>query len=132
MKNIIEIAASNPSFSTLVTAVKAAGLVDTLSGAGPFTVFAPTNAAFAKVPAEALAALLADKTKLTSVLTYHVIADEIAAKDIATMTEVKTVQGSKIKIDTHDGVILNNARVIDTDISCSNGVIHSIDRVLMP
>lgn len=132
MKNIIETAVSNPDFSTLVTAIKAAGLVDTLSGAGPFTVFEPNNAAFAKIPEATMKEVLADKVKLTSILTYHVVAGKVMAKDVATMTEAKTVEGSKVKIDTKNGVMINNAKVTTADIECSNGVIHVIDTVLMP
>ena len=132
MKNIIETAVANPEFSTLVTAVTAAGLVDTLSGAGPFTVFAPTNEAFAKIPTTTLAAVLADKAKLTSILTYHVVAGKVMAKDVATMTEATTVQGKKVTIDAKHGVMVNNAKVTTADIECSNGVIHVIDTVLMP
>lgn len=132
MKNIIETAVANPDFSTLVTAIKAADLVDTLSGAGPFTVFAPTNEAFEKIPQSTLKAVLADKTKLTSILTYHVVAGKVLSKDVAKITEAKTVQGSKIKIYTENGVMVNNAEVTKADIECSNGVIHVIDTVLMP
>jgi uncharacterized surface protein with fasciclin (FAS1) repeats len=132
MKNIVETAVENPEFSTLVTAVKAADLVATLSGPGPFTVFAPTNDAFAKIPAETLQAVLADKAKLTSILTYHVVSGKVMAKDVAGMTEAKTVQGSTVKIDASNGVMINNAKVIKTDIECTNGVIHVIDSVLMP
>lgn len=132
MKNIIETAISNPDFSTLVTAIKAAGLVDTLSGTGPFTVFAPDNAAFAKIPEATLKAVLADKEKLTSILTYHVVAAKVMSKEVATMTEAKTVEGSNVKIDTKNGVMINNAKVTNADIECSNGVIHVIDTVLMP
>lgn len=131
MKNIIETAVNNPDFSTLVTAIKAAELVETLSGNGPFTVFAPNNSAFAKIPATTLKAVLADKAKLTSILTYHVVSGKVTSKDIAMMTEAKTVQGSKIRIDTKNGVMINNAKVINADIECSNGVIHVIDTVLM-
>lgn len=132
MKNIIETAIANPDFSTLVTAIKAADLVETLSGTGPFTVFAPTNAAFAKIPEATLKAVLEDKEKLTSILTYHVVAGKVMSKDVATMTEAKTVQGANIKIDTKNGVMINDAEVITADIECSNGVIHVIDTVLMP
>ena len=117
MKNIIETAIDNADFSTLVTAI---------------TVFAPTNEAFAKIPEETLKELLADKTKLTSVLTYHVVAGKVMSEDIAKITEEKTVQGSNIKIDTKDGVMINNAKVTKVDIECLNGVIHVIDTVLMP
>lgn len=132
MKNIIETAISNPDFSTLVTAIKAAGLVDTLSGAGPFTVFAPNNAAFKKIPDATLQGVLADNVKLTSILTYHVIAGKVMSKDVATMKEAKTVEGSNITIKAKDGVMINDAKVIKADIECSNGVIHVIDAVLMP
>jgi uncharacterized surface protein with fasciclin (FAS1) repeats len=132
MKNIVETAVENPEFSTLVTAVKAADLVATLSGPGPFTVFAPTNDAFAKIPAETLQAVLADKAKLTSILTYHVVSGKVMAKDVAGMTEAKTVQGSTVKIDASNGVMINDAKVVKADIECTNGVIHVIDSVLMP
>ena len=132
MKNIIETAVSNPDFTTLVTAIKAADLVDTLSGTGPFTVFAPTNAAFAKIPEATLEAVLADKTMLISILTYHVVAGRVMSIDVAKMAEVTTVQGKKITIDVKHDVMINNARITTADIECSNGVIHVIDTVLMP
>jgi len=132
MKNIIETASGNPDFSTLVSAIKTAGLADTLSGPGPFTVFAPTNAAFAKIPKATLQAVLADKTKLTSILTYHVVAGKVMSKDVANLTEATTVQGSTVKINTEKGVMINDAKVTSADIECSNGVIHAIDTVLMP
>jgi uncharacterized surface protein with fasciclin (FAS1) repeats len=132
MMNIIETAVANPDFSTLVTAVKAAGLVETLSGTGPFTVFAPTNEAFKKIPEATLKAALADKAKLTSILTYHVVPGKVMAKDVAGMTEAATVQGKKVKISATDGVMINDSKVTKADIECSNGVIHVIDTVLMP
>jgi uncharacterized surface protein with fasciclin (FAS1) repeats len=132
MKSIIETALENPQFSTLVTAVKAADLVETLSGPGPFTVFAPTNDAFAKIPAETLQAVLADKAKLTSILTYHVVSGKVMAEDVVSLTEAKTVQGGTLKIDASNGVMINDAKVTTADIECSNGVIHVIDTVLMP
>ncbi len=132
MKSIIETASTNPDFSTLVTAIKKAELVDTLSGTGPFTVFAPTNEAFAKIPKETLDAVLADKAKLTSILTYHVVAGKVMAKDVSTMSGAKTVEGTIVKINAKDGVMINNAKVTKADIECSNGVIHVIDTVLMP
>ncbi len=132
MQNIIETASGNPDFSTLVTAIKAAGLVDTLSGTGPFTVFAPTNEAFAKIPEATLNAVLADKAKLTSILTYHVVAGKVMAKDVVMMAEATTVEGSKVKIDATNGVMINDAKVTMADLECSNGVIHVIDTVLMP
>jgi uncharacterized surface protein with fasciclin (FAS1) repeats len=132
MKNIIETAVGNPDFSTLVTAIKAAGLVETLTGAGPFTVFAPNNAAFEKLPKETLDVVLADKVKIASILTYHVVEGTVMAKDVATMEEATTLEGSSVKITAQDGVMINEARVITPDIECSNGVIHVIDTVLMP
>jgi uncharacterized surface protein with fasciclin (FAS1) repeats len=132
MQNIIETASSNPDFSTLVSAITTAGLVDTLLGPGPFTVFAPTNEAFAKIPEASLKAVLEDKAKLTSILTYHVVAGKVMSKDVATMTEATTVEGAKIKISENDGVMVNDAKVTKADLECSNGVIHVIDTVLMP
>jgi len=133
--DIVETAMGNPKFSTLVTAVKAAGLVNTLKGAGPFTVFAPTNAAFAKIPAAKLKALLADKKALTAVLTYHVVSGNVMKSDVAKLKNgsmVKTVQGTSLTVKTSPAVMVNNAKVIATDIKCDNGVIHVIDTVLMP
>ncbi|MCE9572824.1 MAG: fasciclin domain-containing protein [Deltaproteobacteria bacterium] len=131
-KNIVEVATEAGSFKTLLTAVEAAGLVDTLKGPGPFTVFAPTDDAFAKIPPDALKALLADKAALTAVLTYHVVPGAVMAKDVATMKSAKTVQGDEVAIDTSNGVKIGGATVIKADIVASNGVIHVIDTVLMP
>lgn len=131
-KNIVKTASNAGSFNTLVTAVKSAELVETLSKNGPFTVFAPTDEAFSKVPKKVLEDLLKDKSKLSEILTYHVIPGKIMSKDVVRMTEAKTVQGKNIKIDSKNGVMINNARVIKTDIGASNGVIHVIDTVLMP
>ena len=132
MQNIVETAVAAGSFKTLVTAVQVAGLVDTLSGAGPFTVFAPTDEAFAKIPKETLDAVLADKAKLTAILTYHVVAGKVMASDVMGLTSAKTVQGGEVKINTINGVMINNAKVVKADIECTNGVIHVIDSVLMP
>ena len=131
---VVDIAVGNPDFSTLVTALKAAGLVDTLNGKGPFTVFAPTNAAFAKLPAGTVESLIKpeNKAKLTAILTYHVVAGRVLAKDVVTLKSATTVQGSKVKINVRKGVMVNNAKVTKTDIQGSNGVIHVIDTVLMP
>jgi uncharacterized surface protein with fasciclin (FAS1) repeats len=131
-KNIVEVATEAGSFGTLLKAATAAGLVETLSGPGPLTVFAPTDEAFAKIPAKDLEALLADKAKLTAVLTYHVVPGAVMAKDVAAMTSAKTVQGAEVKIDASSGVKINNATVVKADIAASNGVIHVIDTVLMP
>jgi uncharacterized surface protein with fasciclin (FAS1) repeats len=132
-KTIVDIASENSDFSTLVAAVKAAGLVETLSGEGPFTVFAPTNEAFAKLPAGTVEALLKDKEKLTKILTYHVVAGKVMAKDVVGLTSAKTVEGSDLTVKVDNGkVMINNANVTTTDIEASNGVIHVIDTVLMP
>ncbi len=132
-KNIVETAVGAGNFNTLVTAVKAAGLVETLSGPGPFTVFAPTDEAFGKLPAGAVEALLKDKTKLTSVLTYHVVAGKHLAAEVTKMNSLKTVQGQDIAISLKDGAAMaDGAKIIKTDIICSNGVIHVIDAVILP
>ncbi|NCW82645.1 MAG: fasciclin domain-containing protein, partial [Betaproteobacteria bacterium] len=120
-QDIVDVAVGAGSFNTLVTAVKAAGLVDTLKGAGPFTVFAPTDEAFAKVPKETLDALLADKDKLTAVLTYHVVPGLVMSKDVSA-GKVKTVQGSELTITTDGGVKVDDANVVKADIVTTNGV----------
>ena len=130
-QDIVDVAAKAGNFNTLVTAVKAAGLVDTLKGPGPFTVFAPTDAAFAKVPKATLDALLADKAALTKVLTYHVVPGKVMAADVKA-GKVKTVQGQELTVTTQGGVMVDNAKVVATDVAASNGVIHAIDTVLMP
>jgi uncharacterized surface protein with fasciclin (FAS1) repeats len=132
MKNIVETAIEAGQFNTLVAAVKAAGLVETLSGTGPFTVFAPNDAAFAKLPKGTVEGLLKDKAKLTAVLTYHVVSGKVMAKDIMKMKSAKTLQGGSLTIDTSDGVKVDGAKVIQADIEVSNGVCHVIDSVLMP
>jgi uncharacterized surface protein with fasciclin (FAS1) repeats len=135
---IVDIAASNPDFSTLVTAVQAAGLAETLAGPGPYTVFAPTNDAFAKLPAGTVETLLepANKDQLTSILTYHVVPAEVMAADV-TAGDVTTVNGATFSVSTDGGVIISDgqggtANVVQTDIVASNGVIHVIDAVLLP
>ena len=130
-KDIVDTAIAAGNFKTLVTAVQKAGLVETLKGKGPFTVFAPTDEAFAKIPKAQLDALLMDKTKLSAVLTYHVVPARVLAKDVKA-GEVVTVQGGKLTITTDSGVKVNNAKVVATDVMASNGVIHAIDTVLMP
>ena len=132
MKNIVEIAAGSDQFKTLVAAVQAAGLVDTLQGTGPFTVFAPTDAAFAKLPAGTVEGLLKDLPKLKSILTYHVVAGKVMAKDVAGVKSAKTVQGGDVHVNADHGVHINNASVTTADIEASNGVIHVIDTVLIP
>ena len=130
-KDIVDTAVAAGNFKTLATALTAAGLIDTLKGKGPFTVFAPTDEAFAKVPKADLDALLADKAKLTAVLTYHVVPGKVMAKDVKA-GKVKTVQGSEITLTTAGGVMVDKARVTATDIVADNGVIHVIDSVIMP
>lgn len=133
-KNIVETAVAAGSFNTLVAAVKAAGLVETLSGEGPFTVFAPTDDAFAKLPAGTLDDLLKpeNKEKLAGILTYHVVSGKVMAADVKT-GEVATVNGAKAKLNvSSDGVTIDKAKVVKTDIATSNGVIHVIDAVILP
>ena len=130
-KDIVDTAVAAGQFKTLATALQAAGLIDTLKGKGPFTVFAPTDDAFAKVPKDQLDALLKDKAKLTAVLTYHVVPGKVMAADVKA-GKVKTVQGSDIMIATMGGVKVNNANVTATDIAADNGVIHVLDTVIMP
>jgi uncharacterized surface protein with fasciclin (FAS1) repeats len=131
-KTIVDVAVSSDSFETLVTALKAADLVPALQGDGPFTVFAPTDEAFAKLPEGTLESLLADKEKLTAVLTYHVVPGQVMAADVAGLTSAKTLQGGELAISTEGGVKINGANVVTTDVTASNGVIHVIDTVLIP
>ena len=130
-KDIVDTAVAAGNFKTLATALQAAGLVDTLKGPGPFTVFAPTDAAFAKIPKADLDALLKDKAKLTAVLTYHVVPGKVMAADVKA-GPVKTVQGGSLTVATMGGVTVNQAKVTATDIVADNGVIHVIDTVLLP
>jgi uncharacterized surface protein with fasciclin (FAS1) repeats len=133
--DIVDTAVSAGQFNTLVTAVKAAGLVDTLKGDGPFTVFAPTDEAFAKLPAGTVEDLLKpeNKDQLVAILTYHVVPGKIMSADIAGKTAmVETVQGGKLSVDATDGVTVDKAKVISADIETSNGVIHVIDTVVLP
>ena len=131
LHDIVDTAVAAGNFKTLAAAVTAAGLIDTLKSAGPFTVFAPTDEAFAKVPKATLDALLADKDKLTKVLTYHVVAGKVMAADVTT-GHVKSVQGSDLALSTEGGVTVNGAKVVAADVAATNGVIHAIDTVLMP
>ena len=130
-KDIVDTAVAAGNFKTLATALGAAGLVDTLKGKGPFTVFAPTDEAFAKIPKADLDALLKDKAKLTSVLTYHVVPGKVMAADVKA-GKVKTVQGSELTVTTMGGVKVDAANVVKTDIVADNGVIHVLDTVIMP
>jgi uncharacterized surface protein with fasciclin (FAS1) repeats len=134
-QNIVQVAASNASFKTLVKAVKAAGLVETLSGKGPFTVFAPTDAAFAALPKGTLEKLLlpANKAQLVKLLTYHVVPESASAAQLGSATEIKTVEGQALMIVTKpDGVTISGAKVLIADVPASNGLIHAIDKVLLP
>jgi uncharacterized surface protein with fasciclin (FAS1) repeats len=131
-KDIVDTAVAAGQFTTLAAALKAAGLIDTLKGKGPFTVFAPTDAAFAKLPAGTVEGLLKDKAKLTKILTYHVVPGKVLAADVVKLKDAKTVEGSTVTIDTSNGVKINNATVVKTDVEASNGVIHVIDTVIMP
>ncbi|WP_392530759.1 fasciclin domain-containing protein [Nostoc sp. C117] len=132
MANIIDTATNNGSFKTLVAAIEAAGLGDTLNGAGPFTVFAPTDEAFNKLPAGTVDALLKDIPKLKKILTYHVVSGKVLAADVAKLKTAKTVEGSDVKIDASNGVKINDAKVATADVAADNGVIHVIDTVLIP
>src|SRR5579871_6508339 len=132
-KDIVDTAVAAGQFKTLVAAVKAADLVETLKGEGPFTVFAPTDEAFAKIPKEKLETLLKDKKALTAVLTYHVLPGKVMAADVVKLDSARTAQGKSLSIVTKDGkVTINGIKVIKTDIVCRNGVIHVIDAVLLP
>lgn len=132
--DIVDTAVNAGSFKTLAAALQAAGLVETLKGTGPFTVFAPTDEAFAKLPAGTVETLLKpeNKAKLAGILTYHVVAGSVKAADVVKLTSAKTVQGQTVAIDAKAGVMINNAKVAKADIETSNGVIHVIDTVLLP
>ena len=133
--DVVDTAVNAGSFNTLVAAVKAADLVDTLKGEGPFTVFAPTDEAFAKLPAGTLDDLLKpeNKAKLQAILTYHVVSGKVMAKDVMTMKEAKTVNGESVMISMDaNTVMIDNAKVVQADVECSNGVIHVIDTVILP
>ncbi|MBW4505195.1 MAG: fasciclin domain-containing protein [Scytonematopsis contorta HA4267-MV1] len=132
MADIVDTAVKAGSFGTLVAAVKAAGLVDTLKGKGPFTLFAPNDEAFAKLPKGAVDALLKDIPKLKKILTYHVVSGKVMAADVVKMKSAKTVEGEDVKIDANNGVKINDATVTTPDVAADNGVIHIIDTVLMP
>ncbi|MGZ4928034.1 MAG: fasciclin domain-containing protein [Halobacteriota archaeon] len=136
MRNIVETAIDAENFTTLVKAVQAADLVDTLTGPGPFTVFAPTDAAFSKLPSGVLDSVLKDKEELTKILTYHVASGKYTASAVKKMKSIPTVQGQSLKVEVHRlfhrGVKIDDAEVIHPDIECTNGVIHVIDTVMMP
>ena len=132
-KSIVDIAAGDPQFSTLVSLLKEAKLVETLNGEGPFTVFAPTNSAFEKIPSESLLALKKDPAKLKKVLTYHVVGGAVSSESASKLTEAETVAGEKLSIKKSYGALkVDNAKVVKADITASNGVVHVVDSVLMP
>jgi len=132
-RDIVETAVAAGSFQTLAAALTAADLIPTLKGEGPFTVFAPTDEAFAKLPAGTVEALLKDKAKLTAILTYHVVAGEVPASEVVKMSSAKTVNGKDVTVAVKSGkVMINNATVVTPDIKASNGIIHVIDTVLLP
>ena len=133
MHDIIDTAVAAGTFKTLAAAVTAAGLVDTLKSAGPFTVFAPSDEAFAKLPAGTVEGLLKDIPKLTSILTYHVVAGKVMAADVVKVESAQTVEGESVKVTVNgDAVMIDKANVVKTDIVCDNGVIHVIDSVILP
>ncbi|MBW4683825.1 MAG: fasciclin domain-containing protein [Komarekiella atlantica HA4396-MV6] len=132
MADIVDTAVNAGSFNTLVAAIKAANLVDTLKGAGPFTVFAPTDEAFAKLPEGTVDALLKDIPQLKKILTYHVVSGKVLSSDVVKLKSATTVEGSDVKIDASNGVKINDATVATPDVAADNGVIHVIDTVLIP
>ncbi len=130
--DIVDTAIATGSFSTLVKAVQSAGLVDTLKGPGPFTVFAPTDRAFSRVPKAQLEALLADRQALTELLTYHVVPGKVMAADVANLSRARTLQGELVQVSTRGGVRINGAKVVKADVRTTNGVIHVIGTVIVP
>jgi uncharacterized surface protein with fasciclin (FAS1) repeats len=132
LKNLIETAIEAGNFKTLIKAVQEAGLVDVLSSEGPYTIFAPNDEAFSKLPNGTLENIIQDKEKLTNLLTYHVIPNKVMANDVINLKKTGTVYGKQLSIDTKNGVKIGKAKVIKTDIECTNGVIHVIDEVLIP
>jgi uncharacterized surface protein with fasciclin (FAS1) repeats len=132
LPDVVDTAVAAGNFKTLATALQAAGLVETLKGPGPFTVFAPTDEAFAKLPAGTLEGLLKDKQRLTAVLTYHVVPGRVMAADVVKLTSARTVHGGHLAVRANQGVTVDGVRVVKTDIQAGNGVIHVIDAVLMP
>ncbi len=131
-KDVVDTAVAAGNFRTFATALQAAGLIDALKGRGPFTLFAPTDEAFAKIPKAELEALLKDKQRLTAVLTYHVVSGKVMAAEAAGLKSAKTLQGTSLTIDASNGFKVDGANVVKTDIACTNGVIHVIDTVVLP
>jgi uncharacterized surface protein with fasciclin (FAS1) repeats len=132
MRNLVETAMEEGNFKILINAIQEAGLIDTLRNEGPFTIFAPTDEAFAKLPSGTMESLLKDKEKLTEFLTCHVVQEKVMTNDVRKITNAKTVNGKNISIDKSEGVKVDNARIVKPDIECSNGVIHVIEKVILP
>jgi uncharacterized surface protein with fasciclin (FAS1) repeats len=132
LKNIVETAIKAGSFKTLIIALREAGLYDILSSEGPYTIFAPTDEAFSKLPDGIIEKIMKDKEKLTDILTYHVIANRVFSKDVNNLQKAETINGKQVKIKSGNSVKIDNARIIKSDIKCTNGVIHIIDEVLQP
>lgn len=132
MKNLVDTVIETGNFKTLIKAIQETGLIDTLKNDGPFTVFAPTDEAFSKLPSGTFEDLIKDKEKLTEILTYHVVPNKVMSNQVLKITNARTVNGKQVTIDTKNGVKIDKATVIKSDIECSNGVIHVIDEVLIP
>ena len=132
MKNLVETASNEGTFKTLIIALREAGLYDILSSEGPFTIFAPTDEAFSKLPNGTIEKIMKDKEKLTDILTYHIIPNRVFSKDVNSVQKADTINGKQVKIKAGNNVKIDNARVIKSDIKCTNGVLHIIDEVLLP
>jgi len=132
MKNLVQTAIAEGNFKTLIRVIQETGLVDILSIEGPFTIFAPTDQAFAKLPKGTMEKLLKDKEKLTEILTYHVILDRVMVKQVLKIRKANTINGKDLSINTKNGVKIDKANIIKTDIECINGILHIIDEVLIP
>ena len=132
MKNLVETAINEGTFKTLIIALREAGLYDILCSEGPYTIFAPTDEAFSKLPNGTMEKIMNDKEKLTDILTYHVIANRVYSREVTSLQKADTINGKQVKIKTGNNVKIDNARIIKSDIKCTNGVIHIIDEVLIP
>jgi uncharacterized surface protein with fasciclin (FAS1) repeats len=132
LKNLVETASNEGTFKTLIIALREAGLYDILSSEGPFTIFAPTDEAFSKLPNGTIEKIMKDKEKLTDILTYHIIPNRVFSKDVNSLQKADTINGKQVKIKAGNNVKIDNARVIKSDIKCTNGVLHIIDEVLLP
>jgi uncharacterized surface protein with fasciclin (FAS1) repeats len=132
LKNLVETAINAGTFKTLIIALREAGLYDILSSEGPFTIFAPTDEAFSKLPNGTIEKIMKDKEKLTDILTYHIIPNRVFSKDVNSLQKADTINGKQVKIKTGNNVKIDNAKIIKSDIKCTNGVMHIIDEVLLP